>query len=133
MATSLIFTSAGFSQNTGFGASATTATTILSSDPNYTRRIYGITFTNSATQTPTVTIRILDNNSLVGAAYITTATTGINVMTDLFGSSTGAALFQKQKDANGVPYFDLPAGWSINVTQSSVASINYVVFGETYA
>lgn len=135
MATSLIFTSAGFSQNTGFGVSATTATTILSSDPTYTRRIYGITFTNSATQTPTITIRVLDNASFVGAAYITTATTGINVMTDLFGSSTGAALFQKQKDANGVPYYNLPATWTLTaqLSANSTATASIHVFGETYA
>ena len=135
MATSLIFTSAGFSQNTGFGVSATTATTILSSDPTYTRRIYGIVFTNSATQTPTITIRVLDNNSLVGAAYITTAATGVNVMTDLFGSSTGAAIFQKQKDANGVPYYNLPATWTLTaqLSANSTATASIHVFGETYA
>lgn len=135
MATSLIFTSAGFSQNTGFAAAATTQTTILSSDPTYTRRIYGITFTNSATQTPTITIRVLDNTSLVGAAYITTAVTGINVMTDLFGSSTGAALFQKQKDANGVPYYNLPATWTLTaqLSANSTATASIHVFGETYA
>lgn len=135
MATSLIFTSAGFSQNTGFGASATTQTTILSSDATNTRRIYGITFTNSATQTPAITIRVLDNASLVGAAYITTAVTGINVMTDLYGSSTGAALFQKQKDANGVPYYNLPATWTLTaqLSANSTATASIHVFGETYA
>jgi hypothetical protein len=61
------------------------------------------------------------------------AGTVANITTDIFGNSTLAAIFQKKKDANGVPYFDLPAGWSINVTQSSISSVNYLVSGETYA
>lgn len=135
MATSLTFTSAGFAQNTSFASGATTETTILSADASYTRRIYGIAFTNSATQTPTCTIRIKDGSSNPAGVYIVTVTTGANVMTDLFGSSTGASIFQKQKDANGVPYFNLPASWTVTaqLSANSTSSCYIIVFGETYA
>jgi hypothetical protein len=135
MANSLTFTSAGFSQNTAFALGATAETTILSSDASNTRRIYGIAFTNSASQTPTITIRIKDGSNVIGAAFITTAVTAINVMTDIFGSSTGAAIFQKQKDANGVPYYNLPETWTITaqLSANSTASAYIHVFGETYA
>jgi hypothetical protein len=56
-------------------------------------------------------------------------------MTDIFGSSAGASIFQKQKDANGVPYFNLPANWTISaqLSANSTSSCYITVFGETYA
>lgn len=135
MATALTFTSAPFAQNTAFASGATTETTVLSADATYPRRIYGITFTNSATQTPTCTIRIKDGSAAVGAVFIVTVTTGANVITDIFGNSAAAAIFQKQKDSNGAPYYNIPANWTISATLSanSTSSAYIHVFGETYA
>jgi hypothetical protein len=131
MATSLTFTSAAFAVATNIAATAANQNILTSSAED--RRIYGISQTQTGTTAMTADI-FLNNgttNFLVGSGPA--AGTTAKVTTDIFGNSTLAGLFQKKKDANGVPYFDLPAGWSINVTQSSVASINYVVFGETYA
>lgn len=135
MANTLTFTSAAFAQNTAFASAATSETTILSADATYSRRIYGIALTNSATQTPTCTIRVKDGSANPAGVYITTLTTGLNVMTDIFGSATGASLFQKQRDANGNPYYNLPAGWTISaqLSANSTSSIYIHVFGETYA
>lgn len=135
MATALTFTSAPFAQNTSFAATATTETTVLSADATNPRRIYGIVFTNSATQTITCTLRIKDGSSNVGATFIVSLTTGANVQTDIFGSSTAAALFQKQKDSNGAPYYNIPANWTITaqLSANSTSSAYIHVFGETYA
>ena len=135
MATSLTFTSAAFAQNTAFGSSVTTETTILSSDATNTRRIYGIALTNSAAQTPNCTIRIKDSSSVVAGAFIVPITTGANVMTDIFGSTVAASIFQKKRDANGIPYYDIPATWTITaqLSANSTASIYIHLFGETYA
>jgi hypothetical protein len=135
MSNSLTFTSAAFSQNTSFATGATGATEVLTADPTNTRRIYGIVFTNSGAQTPTITLRVLNGSSVIGAAYITTAGTGLNVMTDLFSSTTGAAIFQKQKDANGVPYYNIASTWSITaqLSANTTGTVYIHIFGETYA
>jgi hypothetical protein len=52
------------------------------------------------------------------------------------GSVVGAAVLQKQRDANGVPYFNLPKTWSIQYqynTALSASGLYILVFGETYA
>ena len=57
-------------------------------------------------------------------------------VTDLFNSANIASLFQRQKDANGVTYFNLPVGWSIRCAYSAaIASSQLLIFtavGETY-
>ena len=134
MATTLTFTSAAFAQNTLFAASNTSETLILNQDTNFTRRIYGIAFTNSGGQTPTCTIRIKDGNNTSAGAYVVTTTTGTNVMTDIFGNTNGAPVFQKKRDANGNSYYDIPATYTISAqlnTNTGTCSIH--VFGETYA
>jgi hypothetical protein len=135
MATSLTFTSAAFAQNTPFASGATTETTILSADATNTRRIYGIAFTNSATQTPTCTIRIKDGSNAAAGVFIVTVTTAINVMTDIFGNTAAAPIFQKKRDANGNPYYDLPATYTITaqLSANSASSAFIHIFGETYA
>jgi uncharacterized membrane protein YecN with MAPEG domain len=135
MATSLTFTSAAFAQNTAFAAAATTETVILAADAVNTRRIYGISFTNSAAQSPVVTLRLKDESNNPAGNFLVTGTSGVNVMTDIFGNTNGAPVFQKKRDANGNAYYDIPANWTVTA-QLSVNSTNSIyihVFGETYA
>jgi uncharacterized membrane protein YecN with MAPEG domain len=135
MATTLTFTSAAFAQNTAFASAATTETTILSADTANTRRIYGISFTNSATQSITCTIRLKDESNAPAGNFIVSPTTGVNVMTDIFGNTNGAPVFQKKRDANGNAYYDIPANWTITaqLSANSTNSAYIHVFGETYA
>ena len=135
MATSLTFTSAAIAQNTAFASGALTETVILSADATNSRRIYGIAFTNSAAQVPVVTLRIKDGSGNIAGVFTVTTTTGANVMTDLFGNTNGAPVFQKKRDANGNAYYDLPANWTITAQLSlnGTSSCYIHVFGETYA
>ena len=135
MATSLTFTSAAFAQNTPFASGALTETVILAADATNTRRIYGISFTNSAAQIPVITLRIKDGSSVSAGNFLVTATTGVNVMTDLFGNTAGAPIFQKKRDANGNAYYDIPANYTITAQLSlnGASSCFIHVFGETYA
>lgn len=131
MANSLTFTSSAFASATNIAVN-TANQNILSSNAS-DRRIYGISQTQTGTTAMTSTIFLNNGTTNFSIGLGPAAGTVANVTTDIFGNSTLAPIFQKKKDANGVPYFDLPAGWSINVTQSSVASINYIVIGESYA
>ena len=134
MATSLTFTSAAFAQNTTFAISNVAETTILSADATNTRRIYGIVYSNGAAAATTCIIRIKDGSNNPAGNYIAAITTGVNVMTDIFGIATGSAVFQKKRDANGNPYYDIPATWTISAQLSANTAASYIhVFGETYA
>ncbi len=130
MATSLLFTGSSFATLTTVNSTATT--TILPSDSTYDRRIYGISQTQASATASTATVLLNNGSSNFSIGLGPAAGTSINVTTDIFGNSTLAPVFQKQKDANGVPYFNLPTGWSILVTQTTNATINYLVFGEKY-
>lgn len=131
MATSLLFTGSAFAQLTNINVT-TANQVILTSDATYARRIYGISQTQTTTTAMTATIFLNNGTTNFNIGQGPAAGVAASVTTDIFGNSTLAPVFQKQKDANGVPYFNLPAGWNINVSQSSTASVNYLVFGEKY-
>jgi len=131
MGSSLTFTSGAFAVATNIAAT-TANQTILTTNAS-DRRIYSISQTQIGTTAMTATIFLNNGSTNFSIGLGPAAGTVANITTDIFGNSTLAAIFQKKKDANGVPYFDLPAGWSINVTQSSISSVNYLVSGETYA
>ena len=131
MGSSLTFTSAAFAVATNIAA--TTSNQIILTSNASDRRIYSISQTQTGTTAMTATIFLNNGSANFSIGLGPAAGTVANITTDIFGNSTLAAIFQKKKDANGVPYFDLPAGWSINVTQSSISSVNYLVSGETYA
>ena len=144
MATSLTFTSAAFLQATMATASQATNTKfdILSSDTTNTRRIYGIGVTNTLGSAETMKFHLTSATTSVAYQIYTlnvplssgNLTTAANV--DAFGSVYGASLFNKQRDANGVPYFNIPSNWKLqaefNTTLTS-ATMSIIVFGETYA
>ncbi len=136
MSTALTFTSAPIGQATII--SSTSEATILSSNANHLR-IYGIVVSYASAPPSSVTInfKLKDTSSTI--AFQAATTTGAipnsaNVLTDIFGNTSFAAVFQKQKDSNGAPYFNVPAGWIITATLSAAAvSPSILVFGETYA
>ena len=112
------------------------------------RTIGGTSFDGSAniavgladTATKLATARTIGGTSFDGSAniagvYILTPTTGANVMTDIFGNTNGAPVFQKKRDANGNAYYDLPATWTVSaqLSANSTSSAYIHVFGETYA
>jgi hypothetical protein len=143
MATSLTFTSAGFMQGSTYSnaTSANTKYDILSTDATYTRRIYGLSVTSTDAGAQTLKFHLHDGtqpfqiftlNIPLNSGNITTAAS-----VDAMGSVYGASVFQKQRDANGVPYFNIPAGWKIqmeyNTALLAAEGLYVLVFGETYA
>lgn len=143
MANNLTFTSAPFMQATIATAStsANTRYTILSADATYDRRIYGVSVAGTFSAAQTVTIYMNDGTTAYQTFQLSVAANSGNSTTvaaqDIMGSVYGASIFQKQRDANGVPYFNLPKTWSIQYTYGTTlatgATLNILVFGETYA
>lgn len=144
MANNLTFTSAPFMQ--GLTASATNSAVntkydILSVDATNARRIYGISIASVDGSTNNITIYLHDGTNSYQVFVVQAAINAGNLVTaaalDIMGSVYGASVFQKQRDANGVPYFNLPAGWKIQYSYSAgllSGEGHYIlVFGETYA
>lgn len=144
MASNLTFTSAPFLQGLTASAgnsSANTRYTILTADATYDRRVYGISITSTDAGAQTVTIWLNDGTNAYQVFVLNVPLNSGNSTTvaavDIMGSVYGASLLQKQRDANGVPYFNLPKTWSLqyqyNTTLGAGEALYVLVFGETYA
>jgi hypothetical protein len=143
MATSLTFTSAGFMQGSTYSVATSTNTRydILSTDVTYTRRIYGLSVTSTDAGAQTVKFHLHDGSQAFQIFTLNIPLNSGNITTaasvDAMGSVYGASVFQKQRDANGVPYFNIPAGWKIqmeyNTALLTAEGLYVLVFGETYA
>ena len=144
MASTLTFTSAPFMQ--GLTASLANSATntkydILSVDATYARRIYGISITSTDGSAQTVKIHLHDGTATYQIFTINVPLNSGNTTTaaavDIMGSVYGSSVFNKQRDANGVPYFNIPAGWKLqyeyNTALLSTEGLFVLVFGETYA
>ena len=139
MATSLTFTSSAFAKATQFSASTTANTLIdvVTVDATYTRRVYGIHLLSKDATAQTITVSIHNGTSAFDVYTVAVTGTTTGVAFDIFGNINGDGIFNKQKDANGTPYFNLPAGWKIQMSYTtaivSPEVINVILFGETYA
>ena len=144
MASTLTFTSAPFMQGLTASLGNSTANTkydILTADATNARRIYGISITSTDAGAQTVKIHLHDGTATYQVFTINVPLSSGNSTTvaavDIMGSVYGASVFQKQRDANGVPYFNLPATWKMqyeyNTTLASTEGLFILVFGETYA
>ncbi len=146
MASNLTFTSNIFTigtlfataSATGFYTPTTTSTAyeILGGTFSYERRLYGLSvFNTGAAQTLTVFLNDNIKNSQIFQITVAIGSTTPTV-TDLFNTSNIASLFQRQRDANGVTYFNIPVGCSIKCAYSaSITSsqlISFTAYGETY-
>jgi hypothetical protein len=144
MASTLTFTSAPFLQGATYSSSNSSAVTrydIISADSTYSRRIYGISMASSDAGANTITIYLNDGTNTYQIYQVSVAANAGNSTTiaaaDIFGSVYGAAIFQKQRDANGVPYFNLPPTWKIQfqygTTLGTGEGLFVIGFGESYA
>jgi hypothetical protein len=143
MATSLTFTDTVFVSSSQFvSASQLIEQPIVSAGPNGSR-IYGIAGYTNATSSLQVQILYSSSTSMPMYTTLVPANSGLTssiAAFDLFGATVGASIFQKQKDANGAPYFNLPAGTQLMaIVSGSVAQrlyttavLNITTFGENY-
>ena len=143
MATSLTFTGTIFVSQSLFNSASQAAESVLvTAGPNGSR-IYGISGVTNATGSVQVYIAYSSSTSIPIYTANVIANSGITssvAATDIFGATVGAAVFQKQKDANGAPYFNLPANTKLMGAVSGsilqrlldVRTLNITVFGENY-
>jgi hypothetical protein len=141
MSSTLTFTQSAFLEGRIFttGNTANTSYDILSAT-TVDRRVYGISFTTTDAGIQTIKLYLNDGVSdyqLFTYSLVANAGNSTTISAaDIFGDSKIAPLFQKQRDANGVPYFNLPTNWSIRFQfgtgLTTVEQIHTLTFGEKY-
>ena len=143
MANSLTFTSAPFLQAVTFSSATSNNTRydILDADATNARRIYGLSVTSTDTGAQTVKFHMHDGTNnfqlfTLNVPLNSGATTSVAPV-DAFGSIYAGPIFGKQRDANGVPYFNVPATWKLqmeyNPALTGAEQLFVFTFGETYA
>ena len=144
MANTLTFTSTpflqGFIASTASNSSANTRYDILDANAS-DRRIYGMAITSTDAGAQTVKIHLNNGTTAYQVFTLNVPLSSGNstsvASVDIMGSVYGASVFQKQRDANGVPYFNLPANWKVQMEYNTVLTttevLNVFVFGESYA
>jgi len=140
MGTSLIHTSSCFMQCKGITSSLAPSSFIevLASSAN-DRRIYGFAMLSDDNAAQTVRISLTSGGDRILAVTVNVAagsgTNGTVAATDVFGGTNGQSIFQKKRDTNGLAYFDLTAGWSIEIQYFgglTNETLTTHIFGETY-
>lgn len=141
MATSLTFTGTIFTSASLLVSASSATPLVIAQGGKNGGRVYGIGITTNST---TAATHVLGLSSSVGITRISalsvTALSGWTAGTaqyDFFGNAAPAALFQKNKDANGVPYFNLAPDTFLTMnTSASSLSLNTTssifAFGEFY-
>jgi hypothetical protein len=142
MATNLTFTSTSFYQGTTMSATASTPATgkdILGGTASYDRRLYGISATSTDTVARDMTLWFGTSTQYFQIARIAIPVNAGNTnaigQVDILGDSKFAGTFQKQADANGKPYFNLPAGYTIVAGTPQTTAGTFITvhtFGENY-
>jgi len=142
MATSLTFTGTLMASASLLLSSSQLTPIVIAQGGPSGSRIYSIAVQTNSTTAPN---HVLGLSSSIGIARIgtlaVTANSGFTAGTanfDYFGNSLFASIFQKNKDANGVPYFNLAPNTfltmqtSASVFISSGATSSIFVNGEFY-
>jgi hypothetical protein len=141
MSNNLTFTSGIFGQLTNFlPADTTVAKTVLTADATYMRRIYAIAVYSSDTSARDIIININDGTNTRKLSTVSipanSGNTNAIVTLDLFANGQLLAFFSKNRDSQGVPYYNIPIGYSITMsmgaTITATKEVNVYVYGELY-
>ena len=142
MANTLILTNTQHLECVSLTASAVSNTlyTILNSNANYDRRIYGLAVTCNDANLQNIRLYLNDGvaDYQVSFTSLPAQAGGFGVAPlDLQGNSLIAPILGKRFDVMGVSYFNLPKGWSLRALYTGtqlggIEKINFISFGELY-
>jgi len=112
--------------------------TVLTSSAS-DRRLYGFAVLSNDNAIQTVKIHLNDGTNIVQvftlAIPASSGTNGVASAVDVFGNTLGESVFQKMREPNGLAYFNIPAGWSIQMEYNTTLvseTITTHLFGEIY-
>lgn len=140
MSSGLTFTNGCFMESKGITSSTpiNTKFTILTSSAS-DRRLYGFAVLSNDNAIQTIKIHLNDGTNVVQvftlAIPASSGTNGVVRAVDVFGNTLGDSVFQKMREPNGLAYFNIPAGWSIQMEYNTTLvseTITTHLFGEIY-
>ena len=140
MADSLTFTNGCFMESKGITSSTpiNTKFTVLTSSAS-DRRLYGFAVLSNDNAIQTMKIHLNDGTRVIQiftlAIPASSGTNGVVRSVDVFGNTLGDSVFQKMREPNGLAYFNIPAGWSIQMEYNTTLvseTITTHLFGEIY-
>lgn len=140
MAKSLTFTDSCFQQSKNITSAIATNTKfdVLSSSASG-RRLYGFAVLSNDNAAQTIKIHLNSGTAIIQVCAVNipaaSGTNGTATAIDVFGSTMCESVFQKTRDPNGLAYFNIPAGWSIQMeynTALTAETITTHIFGEIY-
>jgi hypothetical protein len=142
MANTLILTNTQHLECVSLTASAVSNTlyTILNSNANYDRRIYGLAVTCNDANLQNIRLYLNDGvaDYQVSFTALSAQSGGFGVAPlDLQGNSRIVPILGKRLDVMGVSYFNLPKGWSFRALYTGtqlggIEKINFISQGELY-
>lgn len=111
---------------------------VLASSVN-DRRLYGFAILSNDNAIQTIKIHLNDGTRVIQIFTISipasSGTNGVVSAVDVFGSTLGDSVFQKMREPNGLAYFNIPAGWKIQMEYNTTLvseTITTHLFGEIY-
>ena len=141
MGNKLTYTSSSFMQCTLATASTTGGTIydILGATSSI-RRLYGISVVSTDNAANPVKIYLNDGVNRYQVSNVNVVANSGNStsagLTNAFISTMGESVFCKTRDANGIPYFNIPANWKVQLsfttTLGAGETIYTFVYGENY-
>ena len=142
MSSSLTFTTGSFMQCTIATGSVVGGTVydILTATSSVDRRVYGINVTSVDNNVNPVKIYLNDGTTNIQVSNVNVVANSGNsstiALTNVFISTMGESVFCKTRDANGIPYFNIPKNWSIRLSFTTTPGVGETlytfVFGEYY-
>ena len=112
---------------------------ILTATSSVDRRVYGINVSSTDNAANPVKIYLNDgtnNLQVSNVNVVANSGNGTTALTNVFISTLGESVFCKTRDANGLPYFNVPKNWSIRMsfaTAPGAGETMYTfVYGEYY-
>lgn len=114
---------------------------ILTATSSVDRRVYGISIVSNDNNANPVRIFLNNGTDNIQVANINVVANSGNAvgtpLTDVFSSTMIESVLAKNRDNNGVTYFNLPKGWSIRMSYLTTHAIATerlftFVFGENY-
>lgn len=113
---------------------------ILTATSSVDRRVYGLAIVSTDNAANPVRIWLNNGTDNIQVGYVNVVANSGNAtttpLTDVFSSTITESVLGKNRENNGVSYFNLPKNWSIKMsltnTPGTGETIYSYVFGENY-
>jgi hypothetical protein len=109
---------------------------ILTTTSSVDRRVYGLNVTSTDNAANPVKIYLSDGTSTLQVSNVNVVANSGNstatALTNVFTSTMGESVFCKTRDANGLPYFNVPKNWSMKISFATTPGVGETIYTFVY-